>query len=689
MAELTPEQIIEFFNKLSPQAAQEYFQKLEGGSKIAYDAIKKLHGGTQELQTTLSSTVEIADKVKESLVNITKTNLGQVVQHLSEGNRELLGMITKISLVGLALGGIRSDTLNALSQSASDVNVNFQSTLDTIDQFGYSNNSFIKFLSTLHQAAAPARNLEAGLLGAASSSGELGSFLRETGTDLEGLDRKMTSFVDLTYDLAQASGLSVSQVAGFASEISKIPGVLSTTIDLENKGITQLHMLDAAMKVAAGTGQKFSSVVDDLNDIYRNYNTTGEKALQLVARLSSASAGLKIPLDIVKEYTKNASSQFKFFGDNTQSALNILNKFAPSLKASGLGPAAVAELTRGMTDNIARLDVAQRAFVSQTSGGPGGLQGSYQIELLKQQGRLDQVQSMVEKSLRQQFGGRIVTLEEAARSPAAAAQFTKEVQLLTTGPTKIANTEGEAYKILEAMSKGFKAPAGVTEAVATPEDALKSSLEVGNAWQERNYNELVVQTNKLDLVAMHTSMMANAATRQFLGPATIPGQKEDREKAAERAGNRSILVQNTPNKEMTSTESVLDRLENLGSAFDSFEKLEGAFNNIRKGFEEEMQKISPPSSTGKDRSEGGVESPLIKFPALFQEPKEEKNTGAGPVKTAAVGSGNQSLSINHVSTCPECQKKSMTQIAQVIFDGSINNVKKGEVNHIHTGANIG
>lgn len=691
MPDLTPQQIIEFFNTLSPTAAIDFFKKLETGSKVAAQAMNGLHSGVQAVKQITQETVEKAGELKNTMLELAKTRIGDVVQSLSSGNKELLSLVANAALLTAALAGVRSDTLNALAQSASDVNLNFDHTVKALDQFGLADNKIVKVLISLNQAAAPVRNLEAGLIGAASASGELGSLLGELGPNFENMSKKVTTFVEKTFNLAQASGLSTTQVAGFAAQLSVIPGAMSTMVDLTEKGGKQIDLLDASMKVASGTGQKFEAVVNDLNEVYRNYNTTGEKALQFVTRLSAASAGLKIPLDIVKDYTRNASAQFKFFGDNTQAALNILGKFGPVLKASGLGPAAIAELTRGMTDNIARLDVAQRAFVSQTAGGAGGLQGSYQVELLKQKGQLDKVQSMVEQSLRQQFGGKIVTLEQAANSQASAAQFTKQVQLLTSGPTKIANSEGEAYKIIEAMSKGFKAPiapGGEKETIATPDEALKKSLETGTLWQERNYNQLTVIANRLDLIAMHGALTADAANRSLLGPGLNKKlTQEQMTEGSQAASQQSLLIKGTTNKELGPNEAIMERFEKLGSVFDGFKSLQDSFENMLDGLKGEVDKLSGSVLVPGKSQPATQETPTQKIiPFLGEEEQKEKKTG---VKTSSIGSTPQTLEINQTLICPSCQKKDFTQVASLLIDGSISNFRKGEVNHIHTGANLG
>ena len=127
-----------------------------------------------------------------------------------------------------------------------------------------------------------------------------------------------------------------------------------------------------------------------------NFGTSGGKALEIFSRMSSASQALKIPMDLVKDATASAAENFKMFGDNSQAAINILGRFGPVLKDAGMGPEAITELTRKYGGTISRLDMAQQAFVSQQAGGVGGLQGAFEIDKLKREGKIDEVQAMVE-----------------------------------------------------------------------------------------------------------------------------------------------------------------------------------------------------------------------------------------------------------------------------------------------------
>jgi hypothetical protein len=268
------------------------------------------------------------------------------------------------------------------------------------------------------------------------------------------------------------------------------------------------------MKIGTGTGVGFSRTLEDISFQYLELGTSGKEALDYTARLSASSQTLRMPMENIRSYAEGAARSFRYLGDNTQSAINIFERFAPTLQKSGLGVRAISDLIGGVTSNISQMGIAQKSFLSSQTGGPGGLQGGYQIELLMKQGKVDEVYKKVEDSLRKQFGGRIVTLEEAAKDNRAAGQFTKQVQLLTQGPTKIAGSEQEAYKILDVLAKGGPEKA---KPLTDQGGAFRSALETGDKLQERQVNILTQLENQTERGVQLASITAYNTTRQLVG----------------------------------------------------------------------------------------------------------------------------------------------------------------------------
>jgi len=363
------------------------------------------------------------------------------------------------------------------------------------------------------------RNAENALIKLQSQAGDLGNVFTEFGSDLSGIDLMMDNWAKRMASTGTAVGMSSDEVQKFGLRLQTIPGVLTETIKNIDGAGNSTDVLTAALKINRGSVRDLDTVFGVMNNQMRLFNTSGEDSLKIISRMQASVSGLAIPLDIMKGFVSNASSAFKFFGDNSQAALTIMERMGPALKQSGVGPEGIAEIVGGMVKGIAELDVAQQAFISSQSGGPGGLQGGYQIELLKQQGKSDQVFDMVQSALKKQFGGGpIINLEEGSKSSGAAAQLTKEVAFLRQGPFgQLAKSNAEAYKLLDSMKTGFG-----KEAMTTPEETTQKAMKAGEAFQDRQTPILTGMANHIALIA---TIMTNASAKTARKYGTIDGPK--------------------------------------------------------------------------------------------------------------------------------------------------------------------
>ena len=161
------------------------------------------------------------------------------------------------------------------------------------------------------------------------------------------------------------------------------------------------------------------------------------------------------------------------------------------------------------------MDIAQQAFLSGMTGGVGGLQGAFEIDIMLAEGKVDEVAGKVESAMRKMFGGELVTREEAAGSQAAAAQMLKQVQMLTTGPFKVAETRRQAYAIIEKMRAGdlttvdLKLPEG--------EDAMMKVMKAGDKRREGQLSKLIEINNKIATYRVEAALVAREGARSALG----------------------------------------------------------------------------------------------------------------------------------------------------------------------------
>lgn len=334
-------------------------------------------------------------------------------------------------------------------------------------------------LTRLAGQADGAYQLQRGLISLAASQGQLSSMVDEGTNSFQGIDDAMSQMVDSSYESAIATGQTVNSMMNLAESLGKIPGALTDNIDLGHKHASQLVVTS---QVATAFGQSQTEVAKTLNTMYDQMGLNGDKAMQTIARMYESAGDSKLRFEGFSKSVMDIASNFKMLGDNTNAATTVVKAFDSAFKDSDISPAAMQQVIGSMTEGIRTMDRGKQAFVSSATGGPGGLAGSFQMELAMQEGRMDEVLSKTMTAMQQQFGGQVLTLKDAAENPALAGEFYKQVEFtkMFTG----AKDDREAYRILEAMQSGVMdmlKPAGEEEGT----NALLNATERGTTEQQR------------------------------------------------------------------------------------------------------------------------------------------------------------------------------------------------------------
>lgn len=327
-----------------------------------------------------------------------------------------------------------------------------------------------------------------------AATGDLGNAWNAAGGDLQNMNDLVHKQTEMLGDTIEATGLSAKQVENYYSQLGQIPGALTAVIDTSEKGGATTSMLTAAIEVAAGTGRKYTDVMTDLKTAFRDYGLVGEDALRFSTRMSDVSTNLKAPIEDVTTALRGSADAFKMFATGQEAAASsaeslgkTLNTYGKALESTGLSATAAVEVAGNLSNQVARLSTGQLAFISQQTGGPGGLQGAAR-ETLKLQTDPGAVVRDAMKTLQQQFG-RIVTVQEAATSEAAASQNIKQTTMLQNLLGPLAKDQATANRLLEAMkNEAAGQPGAIAEELkpTTVQDATERGLKV----QQGSYSEL-------------------------------------------------------------------------------------------------------------------------------------------------------------------------------------------------------
>lgn len=407
-----------------------------------------------------------------------------------------------------------SDLGKAGTLAGSSVAESFSGLQRALTASGAAGGVAAKAIGRVAASADQARELELSILANAAAAGRFGTVLQRTGDDFRELENATATHIATIKETSLATGTSSAKTAEYADILSKVPGPLGDISRNTNVAGTATNNLEAILKVSAGTMQDVSEVTNQVGQAFLQLGTSGNKALELVASMQRASQDLGLPMDLVRDYTMKTGEAFKFLGDNTQGAIKIMGGVSSALKDSNLGPAAITELTSGITSGIHQMDIAHKAFISSASGGPGGLAGGLGIDLLLQQGKIQEVVQMTETAMKEKFGGPVLTLQDATSNPALAGEFYKQVSFLKD-VAGVAKSDQEAYRILEAMKTG--SIAGVEGQLATPEAALQDAVERGSTLQERNNTVLNTMQIQFDSMVQAMHLQNLLTIRQTVG----------------------------------------------------------------------------------------------------------------------------------------------------------------------------
>lgn len=314
------------------------------------------------------------------------------------------------------------------------------------------------------------------------ASGGLGATLERSGTNFRSVNLLVQEQMDKINGASKATGIAKEDIVKYYMELGKVPGALSEQIKTTNAAGGALDGLTARTRLAAATGRSFSDVVADTKNALHAYNLTGAEALTFVSRMTELNSKFGMELSDTQGFMNTTANTFRFIGNEAEGSARMFNKLMTAFKETGLSARASTELIQGITNSVSNLSIAQKSFLSAQTGGPGGLVGGFQIEKMLRDGKIDEVFEKMRSQMTRQFG-KIVSIDEAANSPQAAAQLVRQRAMLQQGPLgQFAKSDAEAQRILDAFSKGQKID---VKELGKGTDILNKNLETGKAWQDQ------------------------------------------------------------------------------------------------------------------------------------------------------------------------------------------------------------
>jgi hypothetical protein len=344
------------------------------------------------------------------------------------------------------------------------------------------------FVEGLATAADNNLRVREGFIHLSAATGNLGNVFAAAGPHLENLNALVGQQKIMIETAGAATGLGREEAAKYYAELGKIPGALESLVSTGAAGTDSVSMLTAAMQVASGTGRSQKDITEAMGVAFTDYNMKGEDALKFTVRMSEIANKFGGNLGAVRASMITTANAFKMFGNEAEGSARILNNYVGLLTSGkfGLSADAAVEATTAMTNSIKEMNIAQKAFLSAQSGGPSGLMGGFKIDKMLREGKLDEVMEDVRKTMTKQMG-KIVSLDEAASSPGAAAQRQKQLTMLQHGPLgSIVNDDATAGRVLDA----FRAKQEGKTAEPLKDNILKDTMVQGKDIQMKTYTSV-------------------------------------------------------------------------------------------------------------------------------------------------------------------------------------------------------
>jgi len=504
------------FAKAYGNTAAEAAKKAELAFKSTTDAVQKAYAGMKDLYTN-------SNKASDSFASM-KIHAAELFVLTTQFNA--------FSHMGVD-GGKHIDTMG---DSLTELTTKMGGWANVVDKYGGVLGKLGKgglevaqqFLAHADQA----QHLENAYINLQGASGNLGNVFNSDGTIVGNLSGKIQQYGIELANTRTITGENIKTIAEFSSKLGTIPNVLNTMVKSGNDANRSTNAMAMALTLAKGAGRGNEEVLSAMKIAYENLgNAQGpvtdnaQKGIEMFALMSEASTKLKLRFSDTSGYLTSVADDFKMIGDNTQGATNVLSRFSGALQNTGLTAKSSVSVIQAMVKSMGNLEMGTKALISARSGGPGGLQGAFQVENLLREGKVDKVAEMLENSFKQQAGGRIYTQKEAGESPQAAAQFMRQREMLKSGAFgSMAKDDASASRLLEAMAAG---PTETAKTLKNSLDATTSVAEQGTNLQKQQVDILQILNSSIDRGNIIANQTFLATARMAIGTGREDKGKEE------------------------------------------------------------------------------------------------------------------------------------------------------------------
>lgn len=514
------------------------FGDITTGTSIAIsNSLHKLAQSAQNLVANFGGFTEQATKLTNTVTDFTTSaiksidDMGMSAADLAIAIEPMFGLINK-NITGMGKLG------DAGYEAGAKLTTAFSAVEPLMSKVLGQDASSFKFISALNDGASRAIGLERELINMTVAQGKVSSVTDETTGKFIDMNNAYRDFVNMSVLAARESGQTVGSMMDLQKAMASIPESLNNA---ENAVKTA--------RIATAAGRDQLEVAKQLADMYTRLGSSQEDSIASMALIQDKAGDSKLRMEAFNQTVMTVAGSFKMLGDNTVATTNFVGAFDKAFQDSKISPEAMKEVITSIGEGVSRLDTAKKAFISGSTGGPGGLAGAVQMDYAIQTGHADEVIRKTMMAMQNQFGGQVVTLKDAAQNPALAGEFYKQIQYLTQ-VAGIAKDEDQAKRILEAMKSGVM---DILKPGKGEEDkgvSLDRQLARGSGLQEQTNTKLMeihqtLEATRLRQDEIYLTQLKNPQIAEKLSDLGnmfgVQSQVGFESKKAETAGMRNLM----------------------------------------------------------------------------------------------------------------------------------------------------
>lgn len=422
-----------------------------------------------------------------------------------------------------------------------------------------------KFAVATLKSADNGLKLQNAMLQQSASSGNFNKIIAEAGPNLSRMNDVLARQDSLIQSASNSTGIARESMNQFWNQLSPtVSGMndLNITVDGSSE---KMNILTTAVRMATGSGRAQKDVIDDVNKATQEYGASIQGALTMTARISEISSKFKVPLNDVRGALFAAADKFSMFtmagidaSKKTEGFVNIMNNYSKALQDTGLSGHQAISVISGMTTSMHGLNMAQKAFLSQQTGGPGGLRGAFQIEGMLKRGETEKVFELIRKQMQKQMGN-IVSQSEAEGSEAAAQKRQKQMLILQQGPlAKFAKDDQEAGNILDAFKS---VQDGKGKASDLSKTVISDQVKRGQLIQGTSKTPMSELRSTLEQITFKANIGNLSGVQRMM--TETAGVDLSKDTADQTNSRRLLSTQSVFNNEETQGSSVIDTQKRL------------------------------------------------------------------------------------------------------------------------------